>query len=197
MTDREENEVAALCSDRRYEAAYALLVRAQTPSLFRLAVRMGLDSDDAQDVLQDAFINIWRALPQFRGEAKFSTWTYRIVANEALTALRQQQKRRLWTVRASDAPEAAATSVSDDVYFQADDALALLHRAQAQLPEKQRLVFQLRYFDELPYSEIATITGTSEGGLKANYHHAVQKIRALVQTVKPNPADDLLTAENA
>jgi RNA polymerase sigma-70 factor, ECF subfamily len=197
MTDREENEVAALCSDRRYEAAYALLVRAQTPSLFRLAVRMGLDSDDAQDVLQDAFINIWRALPQFRGEAKFSTWTYRIVANEALAALRQQQKRRLWTVRASDAPEAAATSVSDDVYFQADDALALLHRAQAQLPEKQRLVFQLRYFDELPYSEIATITGTSEGGLKANYHHAVQKIRALVQTVKPNPADDLLTAENA
>lgn len=197
MTDREENEVAALCSDRRYEAAYGLLVRAQTPSLFRLAVRMGLDSDDAQDVLQDAFINIWRALPQFRGEAKFSTWTYRIVANEALAALRQQQKRRLWTVRASDAPEAAATSVSDDVYFQADDALALLHRAQAQLPEKQRLVFQLRYFDELPYSEIATITGTSEGGLKANYHHAVQKIRALVQTVKPNPADDLLTAENA
>ena len=197
MTDREENEVAALCSDRRYEAAYALLVRVQTPSLFRLAVRMGLDSDDAQDVLQDAFINIWRALPQFRGEAKFSTWTYRIVANEALAALRQQQKRRLWTVRASDAPEAAATSVSDDVYFQADDALALLHRAQAQLPEKQRLVFQLRYFDELPYSEIATITGTSEGGLKANYHHAVQKIRALVQTVKPNPADDLLTAENA
>ncbi len=197
MTDREENEVAALCSDRRYEAAYALLVRAQTPSLFRLAVRMGLDSDDAQDVLQDAFINIWRALPQFRGEAKFSTWTYRIVANEALAALRQQQKRRQWTVRATDAPEAAATSVSDDVYFQADDALALLHRAQAQLPEKQRLVFQLRYFDELPYSEIATITGTSEGGLKANYHHAVQKIRALVQTVKPNPADDLLTAENA
>jgi RNA polymerase sigma-70 factor (ECF subfamily) len=196
MTDREENEVAALCSDRRYEAAYALLVRSQTPPLLRLAVRMGLDSDDAQDVLQDAFINIWRALPQFRGDAKFSTWTYRIVANEALAALRKQQKRRLWTVRASDAPEAVATSASDDVYFQADDALALLHRAQAQLPEKQRLVFQLRYFEELPYSEIATITGTSEGGLKANYHHAVQKIRALVQTVKPNPADDLLTAEN-
>ena len=196
MTDREENEVAALCSDRRYEAAYALLVRSQTPPLLRLAVRMGLDSDDAQDVLQDAFINIWRALPQFRGDAKFSTWTYRIVANEALAALRKQQKRRLWTVRASEAPEAVATSASDDVYFQADDALALLHRAQAQLPEKQRLVFQLRYFEELPYSEIATITGTSEGGLKANYHHAVQKIRALVQTVKPNPADDLLTAEN-
>ena len=99
-------------------------------------------------------------------------------------------------MRASDAPEAVATSASNDVYFQADEALALLHRAQAQLPEKQRLVFQLRYFDEMPYSEIAAITGTSEGGLKANYHHAVQKIRALVQTVKPNPTDDLLTAEN-
>jgi len=196
MTDREENEVKALCSDRRYEAAFALLVRAQTAPLFRLAVRMGLDSDDAQDVLQDAFISIWRALPHFRGDAKFSTWTYRIVANEALAALRKQQKRRLWTVRASDAPEAVATSASNDVYFQADEALTLLHRAQAQLPEKQRLVFQLRYFDEMPYSEIAAITGTSEGGLKANYHHAVQKIRALVQTVKPNPADDLLTAEN-
>jgi RNA polymerase sigma-70 factor (ECF subfamily) len=196
MTDREENEVKALCSDRRYEAAFALLVRAQTAPLFRLAVRMGLDSDDAQDVLQDAFINIWRALPQFRCDSKFSTWTYRIVANEALAALRKQQKKRLWTVRASDAPEAIATSASNNVYFQADDALALLHRAQAQLPEKQRLVFQLRYFDEMPYSEIAAITGTSEGGLKANYHHAVQKIRALVQTVKPNPTDDLLTAEN-
>jgi RNA polymerase sigma-70 factor (ECF subfamily) len=157
---------------------------------------MGLDSDDAQDVLQDAFINIWRALPHFRGDAKFSTWTYRIVTNEALAALRKQQKRRLWTVRASDAPEAVATSASNDVYFQADEALALLQRAQAQLPEKQRLVFQLRYFDEMPYSEIAAITGTSEGGLKANYHHAVQKIRAMVQTIKPNPADDLLTAEN-
>lgn len=196
MTEREENEIAVLCSERRYEAAYALLVRAQTAPLLRLAVRMGLDSNDAQDVLQDAFINIWRALPKFRGDAKFATWTYRIVANEALAALRKQQKRRQWTVRASDAPEAAATSVSDDVYFQADDALTLLNWAQAQLPEKQRLVFQLRYFDELPYSEIAAITGTSEGGLKANYHHAVQKIRALVQTVKPNPADDLLTAEN-
>jgi RNA polymerase sigma-70 factor (ECF subfamily) len=196
MTEREENDIAVLCSERRYEAAYALLVRAQTAPLLRLAVRMGLDFNDAQDVLQDAFINIWRALPQFRGDAKFATWTYRIVANEALAALRKQQKRRQWTVRASDAPEAAATSVSDDVYFQADDALALLNWAQAQLPEKQRLVFQLRYFDELPYSEIAAITGTSEGGLKANYHHAVQKIRALVQTVKPNPADDLLTAEN-
>ena len=93
MTDREENEVKALCSDRRYEAAFALLVRAQTAPLFRLAVRMGLDSDDAQDVLQDAFISIWRALPHFRGDAKFSTWTYRIVANEALAALRQQQNR--------------------------------------------------------------------------------------------------------
>jgi RNA polymerase sigma-70 factor (ECF subfamily) len=196
MTDREENEVKALCSDRRYEAAFALLVRAQTAPLFRLAVRMGLDSDDAQDVLQEAFINIWRALPNFRCDSKFSTWTYRIVANEALAALRKQQKKRLWTVRASDAPEAIATSASNDVYFQADDALVLLHRAQAQLPEKQRLVFQLRYFDEMPYSEIAAITGTSEGGLKANYHHAVQKIRALVQTVKPNPTDDLLTAEN-
>ncbi len=196
MTEREENDIAVLCSERRYEAAYALLVRAQTAPLLRLAVRMGLDSNDAQDVLQDAFINIWRALPKFRGDAKFATWTYRIVANEALAALRKQQKRRQWTVRASDAPEAAATSVSDDVYFQADDALTLLNWAQAQLPEKQRLVFQLRYFDELPYSEIAAITGTSEGGLKANYHHAVQKIRALVQTVKPNPADDLLTAEN-
>lgn len=196
MTEREENEIAVLCSERRYEAAYALLVRAQTAPLLRLAVRMGLDSNDAQDVLQDAFINIWRALPKFRGDAKFATWTYRIVANEALAALRKQQKRRQWTVRAADAPEAAATSVSDDVYFQADDALTLLNWAQAQLPEKQRLVFQLRYFDELPYSEIAAITGTSEGGLKANYHHAVQKIRALVQTVKPNPADDLLTAEN-
>jgi RNA polymerase sigma-70 factor (ECF subfamily) len=99
-------------------------------------------------------------------------------------------------VRASDAPEAVATSASNDVYFQADEALALLQRAQAQLPEKQRLVFQLRYFDEMPYSEIAAITGTSEGGLKANYHHAVQKIRAMVQTIKPNPADDLLTPEN-
>lgn len=196
MTEREENEVAAHCAQRRYNAAYDLLVRFQTAPLYRLAVRMGLDADDAQDVLQDAFVNIWRALPQFRGDSKFATWTYRIVANEALAALRKQQKRRLWTVRLSDVLEIADQNPSSDVYFQADEVLTLLQKAQAELPEKQRLVFQLRYFDELPYSEISQITGTSEGGLKANYHHAVQKIKEFVQTVKPNASDGLLMDEN-
>jgi RNA polymerase sigma-70 factor (ECF subfamily) len=85
---------------------------------------------------------------------------------------------------------------ADAPFFDADETLRQLHRAQSLLPEKQRLVFQLRYFDELPYSDIAAITGTSEGGLKANYHHAVQKIRTTLQQIKPETTDDLLQSEN-
>jgi RNA polymerase sigma-70 factor (ECF subfamily) len=196
MTDLEERTLQSLCAEARYETAYRALVDRLSAPMYRLALRMGLDHDDAQDVLQEAFISIWKALPKFRGESKFSTWVYRIVSNEALAALRRQQRRRLWTVPETEAPEAAALSQADAPFFDADETLRQLHRAQSLLPEKQRLVFQLRYFDELPYSEIAAITGTSEGGLKANYHHAVQKIRTTLQQIKPETTDDLLQSEN-
>lgn len=191
MTEQDELRVAEYCASGRYDRAYTVLVDAHSETLLRLVLRMGLTWADAQDAVQEAYINIWKSLPKFRGESKYSTWMYRIAVREALASLRKTKKLQHGTVPV-DADLHLPTEDSSEVYFQADEALALLHQAQAQLPEKQRLVFQLRYFDERSYSEIAQITGTSEGGLKANYHHAVHKIRNWIQTVKPHTPIHLL-----
>jgi RNA polymerase sigma factor (sigma-70 family) len=137
---------------------------------YRVALRIVLDHATAQDCVQDACIKIWANWGQFRGDAQRSTWAYRFVVNEALSV-----KRRNRFTATSD-PSALA-GLPDSPYFEADTVLRALYAAVAELPEQQRLVFQFRYFDELPYADIAHILGTSQGGLKANYHHAVAKIK--------------------
>ena len=146
------------------------LVQRHTAQWYRVALRIVLDHGTAQDVVQDACVKMWSHWTSFRGEAQRSTWAHRIVVNEALSA------RRRSAVRSTVDPE-VLEGIPESPYFEADAALKALYAAVAQLPEQQRLVFQLRYFDELPYAEIAQILGTSEGGLKANYHHAVAKIK--------------------
>jgi RNA polymerase sigma-70 factor (ECF subfamily) len=146
------------------------LVQRHTGQWYRVALRIVLDHGTAQDAVQEACVKMWSNWSRFRGEAQRSTWSHRIVVNEALSA------RRRAAARSTVDPE-ALEGIPDSPYFEADAALKALYAAVAQLPEQQRLVFQFRYFDELPYAEIAGILGTSEGGLKANYHHAVAKIK--------------------
>jgi RNA polymerase sigma-70 factor (ECF subfamily) len=151
-------------------AEFTELVQRHAALWYRVALRVVLDHAAAQDVVQDACVKIWGAWDSFRGTSARSTWAYRVVLNEALTA-----KRRARPTETLDASKHAG--IPDSPYFEADAVLNALYGAVEQLPEQQRLVFQFRYFDELPYADIAQILGTSQGGLKANYHHAVAKIK--------------------
>ena len=131
--------------------------------------------EDADDLLQDIFLKVWTALPSFRGEAQLFTWVWRIATNETLNWLRREKVRAL--LRFSSADELVAQKVSADPYFNGTAAEREFAKAVARLPEKQRQVFLLRWWDELSYEEISAITGTSVGALKATYHIAKEKVQ--------------------
>ena len=131
--------------------------------------------EDADDILQDAFVKIWRALPDFRGESSVSTWMWRIATNEAMTFLRRKRVRA--ALQFSSISAEVERSIDGDPYFNGDEAERKLAKAIAKLPDKQRAVFCMRYYQDLPYEQIAEITGTSVGALKASFHIAQEKIK--------------------
>ena len=154
---------------------FAVLVRQYSEPLYWKVRRIVLNHEDANDVLQNAFLKIWNNLDTFQGKSALSTWLYRIAINEALDFVRRQKNVNSASVSTEDEPGVAARLMGDD-YFDGDEAQARLQEAVARLPEVQRTVFTLKYFDELKYSEISKILDTSEGALKASYHLAVKKI---------------------
>ena len=160
---------------RQRDAAFRKLVGSYGPALHRHLLRMLHSGADTDDVLQNTFVKVYRNLGKFRGDSKLSTWLYRIATNEALSWLRSNQRRNA-RFSAEDPGTIASRHLKADGYFDGDAAQAHLQRALATLPDKQRAVFSFRYFDDLPYREIAEITGTSEGALKASYHLAAKKI---------------------
>ena len=141
--------------------------------------RIVLCHDDANDVLQNVFIKVWKGIDDFQNRSKLSTWLYRIAVNEALDFLRRQRN-----VASLDTVDnmSVADQLEADRYFDGDRAQALLQEAIASLPDVQRVVFNLRYYDEMKYSEISQLLNTSEGALKASYHIAVKKITAFVKS---------------
>lgn len=140
--------------------------------------RIVLCHDDANDVLQNVFIKVWKGIDDFQNRSKLSTWLYRIAVNEALDFLRRQRN-----VASLDTVDnmSVADQLESDQYFDGDRAQALLQEAIASLPDVQRVVFNLRYYDELKYTEISQMLDTSEGALKASYHIAVKKITAYMK----------------
>ena len=140
--------------------------------------RIVLCHDDANDVLQNVFIKVWKGIDDFQNRSKLSTWLYRIAVNEALDFLRRQRN-----VASLDTVDnmSVADRLEADQYFDSDRAQALLQEAIASLPDVQRVVFNLRYYDELKYAEISQMLDTSEGALKASYHIAVKKITAYMK----------------
>ena len=131
--------------------------------------------EDADDLLQETFVKVWRALPDFRGESAVSTWLWRIATNEALGFLRKKRVRAALQFQSLDA--LAERTIYNDPWFNGDEAERKLAKAIAKLPDKQKAVFCMRYYEDLPYEEIAAVTGTSVGALKASYHIAQEKIR--------------------
>lgn len=172
MTDR---EIIDLYLSGKTEQAFNQIVETYTERLYWHIRRFLCSHDDANDLIQDIFLKVWAALPSFRGEAQLYTWLYRIATNEVLNFLRRQKIRAM--ISLDSASNILARKIDEDPYFNGNELQKELHKAMSRLPEKQRIVFGLRYFDEMKYEEISKITGTSVGALKASYHHAYNKIR--------------------
>lgn len=156
------------------ERAYTSIIKKYQEKLYWHIRRMVVDHDDANDVLQNVFIRVWKGLENFREDSQLYTWLYRIATNECLTFLEQQKKRT--TLSLSDVETGLTDKIKADQNFDANKLEWKLQLGIQQLPEKQRIVFQLRYYDEMPYEEMSRVLDTSEGALKASYHHAVKKI---------------------
>ncbi len=140
--------------------------------------RLVVEHEDANDVLQNMFIKVWKGLDNFREDSQLYTWLYRIATNESLTFLEQQKRRS--SVSFSDVETGLSNKINADKNFDANKLEWKLQLAIQQLPEKQRVVFNLRYYDEMPYEEMSRVLETSEGALKASYHHAVKKIEDFI-----------------
>jgi len=179
VTPLDEAEVIRqLASPEGRQKVFPTIVDQYSQALYWKIRSIVLTHDDADDVLQNTFLKAWKNLPTFQGKAKLSTWLYRIAINEALDFLRHQKTA---TLSSADADLTVANRLMADDYFDGDKSQALLQEAIATLPNVQRTVFTLRYYDEMKYSEMSEILGTSEGSLKASYHIAVQKITDYVK----------------
>ena len=169
--------IQRLSDERQREKAFTELVKMYQEPLYNQIRRMVLNHDDADDVLQNTFIKAWTGLDSFRGDSKLSTWLYRISVNESLNFIERQRKKT--TSIDTDEPSLGmeiANTLQSDPYFDGDEVELQLQQAIALLPEKQRAVFNMKYFQEMKYEEMSVIMGTTVGALKANYHHAVKKI---------------------
>ena len=158
--------------------AFKELLRDYQRPLYNHIRNIVLNHDDADDVLQNTFVKVFQYLKNFKGESKLFSWMYRIATNEALTFL--NQKSKINGISSEELQNKTIDNLQADVFFDGNEIQLKLHKAIAILPEKQQLVFKMKYFEELKYEEISEILGTSVGALKASYHHAVKKIEAFV-----------------
>lgn len=163
----------------RREAFAELLKRFSEPLYWQIR-RLVNNHDDADDLLQNTFMKAWTAMDDFRGDAKLSTWLHKIALNEALSHLDKQKRRA--TESLDNTEYSAINTIEADEWFDGDEAAAHFREAIATLPAKQQLVFNMKYFDEMRYEDIAEITGTSVGALKATYHFAVKKIEQFLRS---------------
>jgi RNA polymerase sigma-70 factor (ECF subfamily) len=154
--------------------AFNLLVRKYQQKLYWVIRRMVIDHDDSDDLLQNVWVKVWQNLGNFKAESQLYTWLYRIAANESLTFLSSRKKRFFFSL--NDVEKELEDKVAHDPAFNGDEIQLKLQKAILTLPEKQRIVFQLRYYDEMPYEDMSKVLDTSVGALKASYHHAAKKV---------------------
>lgn len=161
------------------EKAFTDIIKKYQEKLYWHIRRMVVNHDDADDVLQNVFIKVWNALANFREDSRLYTWLYKIATNECLTFLDQQKRKS--AVRLDEIESGLSNKIKADTGFDANQLEWKLQLAIQRLPEKQRLVFNLRYYDEMPYEEMSKVLETSEGALKASYHHAAKKIEEFIR----------------
>jgi RNA polymerase sigma factor (sigma-70 family) len=158
--------------------AFSQLVRLYQRKVYSIVRKMVISHEDTDDIVQEVFVKVWNHIEDFKGDSQFFTWVYRIAVNESLNFLRKRKRMSFFNQEDnSDLVEMLPAETGPD----ADEIQLRLQKAILQLPDKQRLVFHLKYFEELSYEEMADITETSTGALKASYHHAVKKIEEFLQ----------------
>jgi RNA polymerase sigma-70 factor (ECF subfamily) len=178
---QEEKEfIKELLNPKTQNQAFKKLLQEYQKPLYNHIRTIVLNHYDTDDVLQNTFVKVFQYLNKFKGESKLFSWIYRIATNEALTFL--NQKAKINGVTSETLQNKTIDNLKADVYFDGNEIQIKLQKAIASLPEKQQLVFKMKYFEELKYEEISEILGTSVGALKASYHHAVKKIETFVKT---------------
>lgn len=174
--------MSRLKSSNEKDRAFQLLVTKYQERLYWHIRKIVLNHDDSDDVLQNTFLKIWRNIDSFREESSLFTWLYRIATNEALTYLNQLKRKSATSM--NEVSDYLQQNLEADEYFDGDDIQLKLQNAILTLPEKQRLVFNMRYFDEMPYQEMSEILETSVGALKASYHHAAKKVEDYLNNIE-------------
>jgi len=170
----EKDFIKELIDPRTQNTAFQKLLREYQKPLYQIIRNIVIDHDDAHDVLQNTFIKVFQNISKFKGDSKLFSWVYRIATNEAITFINNKAKRSKLT--SAELQSKLVDNLQSDVYFEGDEIQLKLQKALVLLPEKQQLVFKMKYFEELKYEEISEILGTSVGALKASYFHAVKKI---------------------
>lgn len=174
----EKELIKMLQQEKQKSKAFGLLMKQHQQQIYWTIRKMVLNHDDANDVMQNTFIKAWNAIDSYRGESKIITWLYRIAVNETFSFLKKQQSEQALTM--TDPDNYLTQKIEADSYFDGDELQLKLQKAILTLPEKQRLVFNMKYYDEMKYEEMEAILGTSVGALKASYHLAVKKIEAII-----------------
>lgn len=180
MSELLEGRITELLAKNAFNEAFEIILSGYKERLYWHIRKMVLSHDDTDDILQNTFIKIWKNLESFQGKSKMYSWCYRIATNETLTFLDHKKRKRAESLDDYEG-RIADTLIAED-YFDGDYAQAILMEAVQSLPEKQQLVFNMKYFQEMKYQDISEILETSVGGLKASYHHAVKKVEDYVKS---------------
>jgi RNA polymerase sigma-70 factor (ECF subfamily) len=179
MPESDQNIIADLKDEKKQEAAFYQLVKLYQERLYWHIRKMVMNHEDADDVLQNTFLKVWRNVGNFREESSLYTWLYRIATNESITFLNSKKKKSALPL--NDVSEYLMDNLMSDPYFEGDEIQKKLQEAIVRLPEKQRIVFNMKYFDDLKYEDMAKVLDTSVGALKASYHHATKKIEEFLK----------------
>ena len=179
MIENPDHKILELCQQPdTMNYGFNLLVQKYQQKVYMHIRRILIDHDDTDDIVQDTFIKVWKNLKGFRSESNLYTWIYRIATNEALSFLQKKKRKYLFTT--IDYNSKLSKNLEADNYYNGDEIQLRLQKALLTLPDKQRLVFNMKYYDDLKYEEMSDILGTSVGALKASYHIAVKKIEKFI-----------------
>lgn len=174
MTESDRQIVSGLKDVNKRDLAFHTLVNTYKERLYWHIRKIVMNHDDTDDVLQNTFLKVWKSVDSFREESTLYTWLYRIATNESITFINSKKKKSMLPL--NEVNEYLLDNLMSDPYFEGDEIQLKLQKAILQLPEKQRIVFNMKYFDDIKYDDMAKILDTSVGALKASYHHAVKKI---------------------
>lgn len=179
MPDTDQKIIADLKDAGKRDLAFHVLVKTYQERLYWHIRKMVMNHDDADDILQNTFMKVWRSIDSFREESSLYTWLYRIATNESITFLNSKKKKNLMSLNEDN--EYLMDNLMSDPYFDGDEIQIKLQKAILRLPEKQRIVFNLKYYEEMKYEEMAKVLETSVGALKASFHHAAKKVEEYIR----------------